>query len=87
MSAARGADVVRISERAGPFRPAGRNVLPQVQRPVVRLRKRLKPLVGGLDVDGAPLGVALSQQIRHDLATHEVARSAVALLVQETGRA
>lgn len=42
--------------------------LPQVEGPVVRLRKLLEPLVGRLDVDGAHLVVALPQQIRHEVA-------------------
>ncbi len=43
-------------------------LLPQVERPVVRLRKLLEPLVGGFDVDGAHLIVALPQQVRHEVA-------------------
>jgi hypothetical protein len=43
-------------------------LLPQVEGPVVRLRKLLEPLVGRLDVDGAHLIVALLQQVRHEVA-------------------
>ncbi len=42
--------------------------LAQVEGSVVRLGKLLEPLVGGLDVDGAHLVVALPQQIRHEVA-------------------